>query len=162
MPPPLRPAPGRETGFVARLTWDEREQVILEAIADAEVERGEDIERVDKLVDITGLPRVQVLLGVRALRESAYVTAVDAGGANDTADGDFLAIALLERGRRATGQWPADGGDALIKLLESRVAASTTEEERTRWERLRDAAKALGGKALSELSIAYLKHVAGL
>jgi hypothetical protein len=144
--------------------WNDREQLILDALRAAEDERGEDLERVNTVVELTGLSRVQAVLGVRALWEAGYVDAVDAGGASATdGDNDFLAIRLLERGRRATGQWPADNAaDALLDLLREHVDNAATDEERTRWQRVLDAAKGLGAKALEELAIGYLKHAAGI
>lgn len=158
-----RPAP-REARPMARATWDVREQPILEAIADVEETQGDNVERIDALVELTGLDRLVVLLGLRALLDAGYVAAIDAGARYRTdEDDDFLDIHLQERGRRAVGQWPSeDSADALLELLSARVSAASTDDERTRWERLLDAAKGLSGKALQDLTIAFLKHRAGL
>lgn len=73
----------------------------------------------------------------------------------------LIGVRLTERGRRAVGVWPAeDPGDALLELLAARVAAASSPEERSRLERLFDAAKGLGGTALRELTLAYLKQAA--
>jgi hypothetical protein len=149
---------------MAASTWETRERPILEAVASAEAAAGEAITNLDELAAATGLDRQVVLLGTRALREAAFLDAIAAGadfGAE--AHDDFLEIRLLERGRRATQQWPAeDSAAALLELLEQRIAGATDEEEKSRWERLYGAAKSLGGAALKELMIAYIKSRTGL
>jgi hypothetical protein len=65
---------------------------------------------------------------------------------------DADGIRLLERGLRQGGVWPSeDFGAAFRSKLEKAIGAATDEQERTKLEWLRDAAKALGGKALNTL-----------
>lgn len=140
---------------MARMTWDERERPILEAIAAGEA--GRDLNN-DDVAEATGLSRDDVDRGLLALYEADYVTGTDAAAEELCY---LLGMRLLERGRRAVGVWPADdSGEALLDLLRARIADADTDEERSRWQRLFDAAKGLGGTALRELTVAYLKHVA--
>jgi len=148
---------------MARLKWDERELPILEAIAGLEDDSGENVERIDTLVDLTGLERGDVVLGLRALVNAGYVDAIDASGPMVGNEGaEFLDIGLLERGRRAVGQWPSeDAGDDLLELIRQRAEGAATEEERSRLRRLLEAGKAVGGRTLTEIVVAYAKHYAG-
>lgn len=85
-------------------TWEEREQRLLEAIATAEEEGRE--ARADELDSPTGLSPQQVQQGLRALYDAGYVDGIDVTAQGDTFD--LLNIRLLERGRRAVGQWPSE------------------------------------------------------
>ena len=148
---------------MARLKWEERELPILDAIAGVEDDQGEKVERIDTIVDLTGLERRDVALGLRALLDAGYVDAIDASSPIVGDEGaEFLNIGLLERGRRVIGQWPSeDAGDDLLELIRERADNATTEEERSRLRRLFDAGKAVGGKTLTEIVVAYAKHYAG-
>ena len=144
---------------MAEPTWAIRERPILEAIAAGEHEGP--VPEVDDLVELTGLERTSVALALRGLVDAHYVTAVDFAGTLDP-DADFADIRLLERGRRAVGQWPSeDAGDALLALLRDRAEEAPTEEERGRLKRFADAASALGTKALNDLAVSWVKHYAG-
>jgi hypothetical protein len=91
------------------MAWDERERPILEAIRRHEDEDGDTVPNLDALAEATGLPRRTVLLGVRALAQAQHVRAIDAGAERETNDEvDYMDIGLLERVRRASGQWPAE------------------------------------------------------
>ena len=91
-----------EHGAVADLKWAVRERPILEALASVEEERGQ-VEDVDALVELTGLERQAVVLGVRTLLDGRYVTAVPLGRDTDL-EGDYADVGLVERGRREVGQ----------------------------------------------------------
>ena len=143
---------------MAHPTWDQREQLILEAIADLEPTHPQ--LNNDDLATATGLDRGAVDRGLLALVEAGYVTGTNAAAEELCY---LLGARLLERGLRAVGQWPAeDSAEALLELLRARVDTAATEDERTRWERVLNAAKGVSGKALQELTIAFLKHQAGL
>lgn len=144
-------------------TWDERDLPILEAVVAAEADNPGGIDRVADLVPRTGLDHQQVLVGVRALKEADFITATDASGALEGGLVDFLGIRPLERGRRATGQWPVeDLGTELVDLLDAQVNAASSEDERTKWERLRNAAADIGKSTLTELLVGFARRVAGI
>ena len=144
---------------MADSTWEARELPILEAVARAEA-KGRFVANNNELAETTGLERDTVDLGLFALRDARYLTGVDAAAEELCY---LLEIRLLERGRRAIRQWPSeDAADTLLELLSARVAAASTEEDRSRWQRLLDAAKGLGGAALRELTITWIERQAGL
>lgn len=65
---------------------------------------------------------------------------------------DMLDIGLREKGRRAVGQWPAyDAYDAFLTRLQRRLEETTDAAERSRLERFRDGAIALGREVVAEL-----------
>ena len=140
------------------MTWDQRERPILDAIA-----RAEDDHRSinnDGIAGATGLDRGTVDRGLLALVEAEYVTGIEAAAEELCY---LLEVRLLERGRRAVGAWPSqDAGDELLRLLRERAETAVTEEERGRWQRLVEAAKGLGSKALTEVAVALVKREAGL
>lgn len=139
-------------------TWEEREQRLLEAIATAEEEGRE--ARADELDSPTGLSPQQVQQGLRALYDAGYVDGIDVTAQGDTFD--LLNIRLLERGRRAVGQWPSeDQYAALLEVLETQIAASQDPEQRTKLERLRDAAIGLGQGMLATVLNAWARSIAG-
>lgn len=143
---------------VAEQTWDSRERPLLEAIARAE-EEDRSINNDDLAVD-TGLDRHAVDRGLLALVEASYVGGIDAAAEEVCY---LLDIRLRERGRRAVDQWPSENpGEELLKLLAHRVEIAETAEERSRWQRVLEAARGLGGKAVTEVTIALLKREAGL
>lgn len=143
---------------MAEQKWDFRERPLLEAIARAE-EEDRSVNNDDLAVD-TGLDRHTVERGLLALVEANYVQGIDAAAEELCY---LLDIRLRERGRRAVDQWPSENpGEELLKLLEHRVQIAETAEERTRWQRALEAVRTLGGKAVTEVTIALLKREAGL
>jgi hypothetical protein len=71
-----------------------------------------------------------------------------------------------EKGLQITHGWPIPGQsevDALLRLLDAMIASpETSEEERSRLQRLRDAAGEVSQSVLSGLLGAWLSQVAGL
>jgi DNA-binding IclR family transcriptional regulator len=143
---------------MARATWDDREQPILEAIADLEPTHPQ--LNNDDLAAATGIDRESLDRALLALVEADYITGTNAAAEELCY---LIGARLLERGRRAVGQWPAeDSAEALLELVSARVTSAASVEERNRWEKFLDAARGLSGKALQEVTIAFLKHQAGL
>jgi hypothetical protein len=74
-------------------------------------------------------------------------------------------VSPTEKGLQTTRGWPAPGqGDVetLLRLLDQRIASpETPDEERTRLQRLREAAGNVGESVLTSLLGAWLSHVAG-
>lgn len=147
---------------MATSTWSNREQPILEAVAEVEADTSGPVHDLDLLEDLTGLDRPVLVAGVRALLEATppYLSALYVGGFSGD---DWLDFGLMERGRRATGQWPPENAaEALLALLEARLDQVDDAEERTRLQRALEGLKGLGGRALEQVTIAYLKQMAGL
>ena len=74
-------------------------------------------------------------------------------------------VAPTEKGLQTTRGWPAPGqGDVetLLRLLDQRIASpETPDDERTRLQRLREAAGNVSESVLTSLLGAWLSHVAG-
>jgi hypothetical protein len=94
---------------------------------------------------------------------------IDATGYADVRFGGAMSIAFVqpaEKGLQLTRGWPVPGqGDveALLRLLDLRIASpDTPEEERTRLQRLRDAAGNVGSSVLSSVLSAWLSQVVGV
>jgi hypothetical protein len=76
---------------------------------------------------------------------------------------------LTEKGLQVTAGWPSASGevalDRLLTVIEERIEASTTEEERSKWERLRDGLAGVGRDVivgvLTTTVNAAAKNVAG-
>jgi hypothetical protein len=121
-------------------TWRSRELPILQAVAEGE-QTGVDDITTEWLLDRTGLTPDAVARGLGALLDGTYIDATDA---STYAGSYFMGVGLRERGRRTTGTWPPDDAyQALIQLLEQRIADSSTDEERSRWTRLLNGMKGL-------------------
>ena len=147
---------------MAEPKWAGRERPILEALASVEEREGQ-VEDVDALVDLTGLERRAVVLGVRTLIDGRYVTAVPLAGDFDL-DGDYADVGLLERGRRAVGQWPSEEatGEAFLEALRGFAEGAATPEERTGRTKLLEAATGLSTATLGGVMIAFAKQRLGL
>jgi len=147
---------------MVRNTWEKRELVILEAIANYEDETGDSVPNLKRLVELSGLDAKTCSVGLKALI-TAQPPLVAATDASTFGGWDVLEIDLLERGRRAVGQWPNENpANELLELLRERVESAATDEERGRWKTALDVLKALPGKALTEVTIALIKREAGL
>jgi len=143
---------------VAKPTWVRREQLLLEAIAAAE-EAGERVNTAD-LVETTGLGEVETQLGIRALYDAEFIDGSDATTMGDIFD--LMLIRLLELGRQAVGQWPSeDQYAALLAVLDRQISEARDADERTRLERLRDAAIGAGREVAVSLLTAWTRYLGG-
>lgn len=141
-------------------TWESRERPLLAAVARAE-ETGARADT-QSLAHDTGLTTRDASIGLRALSEAEYVTGIDATGL-DGPPFELLNVRLLERGRRAVGQWPADDlREVFVAILDDRIANSSDPEERSRLERLRDGAVSVGREVLISLLSSFARQAAGL
>ncbi|HEX2273696.1 MAG TPA: hypothetical protein VHG90_07480 [Acidimicrobiales bacterium] len=130
--------------------WYSRALPILEAVATVEGTDEAKIlpmaalgHRIDETPD-------GVLVEVERLLESGYL----AGELKRPFAGDdYLQFARLgAAGARAVGAWPStDPYEALLVLLERRVAEAPDEETRSKWRRVRDTIRSLGGDVGSNL-----------
>jgi hypothetical protein len=143
-----------------RRTWEQREYILLEFIARAEEEQDEPLVSW-LLAASTGLDDRDVQLGLRALYEAGYIAGNDAGINQRTFD--LIDIRLLERGRRAVGQWPSeDTYNAFFDILNERIVAAESDEERTQLEQVRDTALAVGRDVVTSVLSALARQMAGL
>jgi hypothetical protein len=137
-------------------TWATVEQPILETIA----RLAEDPPGTSEVVEATSLPEGKVQLALRRLYQADYLTGVDAS----TFDSGFelMRIELLERGLRATGEWPADAYDEFVAAVGQAIESESNPVERTKLEKLRDAATAVGRDVATALITDVLKRATGL
>ena len=100
-------------------------------------------------------------LGLRALHESAFIEGNKANINQRIFDLDD--IRLLERGRRAVGQWPPeDHFDAFLEVLNEKIDEAETSAERSKLECVREAALGVGRDVLASVSSAWARQIGGL
>lgn len=148
---------------MAELTWHKREMPVLEAIFVAEEE--EDEEGFNS-VSVAGIAqRVEadvneVRRTVRALAEAGFVTGFDAS----TGSGwDLFGIRLLERGRRAVGQWPTDDPyDQLVKFLQAEIDEEADPERKNRLKKLLFTFTDVGKDVAGAVLASWFRQMLGL
>ena len=131
-------------------TWEARELRILEAVATGEEERRDQLTN-DDVAELTGLEPEEVERGLLALIDATppYID-----GAHAAAGGELcylIGIRLLERGRREVRQWPPDSATAFIEELKQRMENSSDPVERSRLQKLLDAALSVSREVLGEV-----------
>lgn len=122
---------------------------LLEAIRELEDAGVHDISVAD-LAEKTGLTTLIVHTELRRLiGEGRYVLGefeLDGLGA-DPAQGILMGFQLAEEGARAVGVWPAkDPYEALLTILERRIAEAPDEPTRSGWRKVLDGVTKLGGE----------------
>jgi hypothetical protein len=132
-------------------TWNEREVPILEAVYAAE-ERGERPDP-DGIAAVTGLDPDVVIRSVGGLVQSQHLDGIESHGLGQMFP-TYLALLLLERGRRAIGQWPPGPGDAFLTALNRLIASEPDPDERSRLVKLREAATDVAKQVLAGAIVA--------
>jgi hypothetical protein len=139
-------------------TWEDREIPILDAIAQAE--EGGAAPDFDDLVEATGLDSQTIQQGVQALHDAEYVTGLDssAGGIGFR----LIEMRLLERGKRQTGQWPAeDNFEDFVRLLKQRIEEADDPETKRGLQRVLETVTGVGSNVLAGVLLAYVKRRLG-
>ena len=127
-------------------TWDEVELPLLLAVRAHEQESGEPVENNGQLRELYveeggTAEEPAVSIAIDALREAGLIDSLHEPGFGGRRDDDHLRIRLTPAGRRHIGQWPgSDTYELLLRLVERQIARADDEDERSRWQRLRDAA----------------------
>jgi hypothetical protein len=132
-------------------TWNDREIPILEAVWAAE-EAG-DRPGPEEIAAATGLQVDVVGRSVAALVKADYLSGADASSLADTFD-QFIALQLLERGRREIGQWPPGPADAFVVALDRLIDAEQDPVKRSLLVKLRDAAVDVAKQVLAGAVVA--------
>lgn len=156
----LRPRLG--SGRVARLTWDEREQLILEAIRDLE---DDDPDLQNGVIEqATGLSEKDVGLGLQALIDDDYIAGSDGQTFAEAVGAYVVGARLAPKARRHLRQWPnpEDARDALLQVLDDALERTEDPEEQTALEQAKRGIRSLTGKVITELSVALIKRASGL
>jgi len=117
--------------------WSTRDFPVLAAIA-RQLESGEDFLFEHPISAETGLTREQVIRAVVALNKAHFIEVQ----INEAAGG-VLSVAvtgITERGMRQVGLWPSadEAADRLIAALNTLAEQAPTEDERNRWQKVRD------------------------
>lgn len=145
---------------MAKPTWNEREYVLLEAIAAAEEQGSEPVSSAT-LAAATGLGSHELALGLRRLHDNGYIVGQDATTFGE--EYDLMMIRLQGSGLRAVGQWPPeDQYDAFLAVLDQRIEAASSDEERGRLERVRETALGVGRDVLTSVLSAWARGQVGL
>lgn len=123
--------------MVARLddTWTTQEYPLLVAIA-RRLQAGERAVEVTTAGQDAGLDEPQANRAATALHDAEYLVGWDVAEIGYVAN----VKALTERGRHEVGLWPSEelGVERLLAALDTLAANASTEDERTRWEKIRD------------------------
>ncbi len=148
---------------MARLTWHQREQLLLEAIRDLEDELLGQLQNMH-LTEHTGLGATDVALGLQALLDGDFIAGGDISSAEDPpGSAQLLGIRLRPAGRVHVRQWPGDdAAAALLEVLDDAIERTDDPEQRGALEQTRRGLKGLAGKVLTEVAVGYAKRVSGL
>ena len=132
-------------------TWYTRDFLVLREVG-RRVEAGEPLG-VDDIATALGLARDVVGKAGSRLKEEGYLKAGEAMGI-----GAVRFFDLTAKGRREVGQWPSaeTAADRLIAVLEQRIMSAPNDEERTRWQKLRDGFLGAGRDVVVDITSAVL------
>lgn len=128
-------------------TWYSLALPILEAIRDLEGSDESYALTIGSLADRTGLEPRQIAVEVERLIDGGFLSAKlakpMAGG--DVRPWHVNNVRLSPAGARVVGLWPSDNPyEALLAVLERRVAEAPDEETRSKWRKVRDTIGGLG------------------
>jgi DNA-binding Lrp family transcriptional regulator len=139
--------------------WQTRDLPILSVIADADRE-GRRVTSAEIAAQLDMKPK-DVRLGLRALVDADYLAGQYVSiGPTDLPGFDYAALRLLERGRRATQQWPPEEAQAaLLQAIERLLETTADPAERRNLETFRDAGRDLSIGTLSNLLAAWLRDM---
>lgn len=141
-------------------TWATREQLILEAVADAQ-EHGRDVVSVARAA-VPDLPGDLYMETLASLEDDGFLQVATIRDGAGRLHGAHVQR-LTPKGRRQVGQWPSD--DVVTELLaglQAKIDAEPDPVERSRLERLRDAAGEVSRSVLSAVVTAAAKGALGL
>ena len=141
------------------MAWAEREAKVLEAILAIEEDDSDRVVSTD-LAKTVGLSEAEVIRAMNALYEADYIAWSNRAGLGATKT--YIVPRLLERGRRAVGQWPKDGFDELVAVLDERIRAVPEGPEKSGLERFRDAVLGMGREVVVDVLGAAIKSAGGI
>jgi hypothetical protein len=125
------------TGPDVPFIWPQDHTVLRSATAHVITD---DFCTLEQLTADTGLTETEVDRSVRRLRDNGYLTANFYGG------GDLDISTITGNGLTAAGAWPSPEtlADRLLAAVEAGMANASTEDERSRWRKLRDGLASAG------------------
>lgn len=130
-------------------TWRTVEVPIMEAVA--ELTARTSVVRLSSMIaEATQLDPVEVGLAIGRLIDAGYLSA-----GRPVRGGDlslYPGVRMLERGLRETGVWPKEEvGVTIVNVLDEQIERTSDPDERSRLEKLRDAAVAVGTSVLTSV-----------
>lgn len=144
---------------MAESTW-ERDVQVMEAVRQLEREQPPGGTR-DQVAELTGLDRADANDALLGLIEGDHVSGLDTGTLGEQFD--WMSLRLTNRGRRVVGQWPSDDpADALVRLLEERLAQTENPEEASKLRRVLETVSEVGAGVLRDTLTALIRGAAGL
>ncbi len=135
-------------------TWYSRALPILQAVREVEGTDESYVFQIGDLADRTGIDPRQVVVEVERLIEGGYLSGKLGGpmSGGDVRPWHVANARLAPAGARVVGLWPStDPYEALLALLERRVAEAPDEETRSRWRKVLDTITGLGRDVGSNL-----------
>jgi len=138
-------------------TWKNVELPLLRAVRAGE-EAGAEMFTTHDAAEASGVDYELAKRTMRALVDDGFVTYDDDGALAD-GPGFYLGLRLTGSGRRAVGQWPAEGAEiveAFLARIEQAIEASDDDEERSRLARFLDASRAFARDVSVEVTSAVL------
>lgn len=144
---------------MAESTWD-RDVRVMEVVRELERDHPPGGTR-DQVAERADLDRNEANDALLGLIEGQHVRGRDDSTLAERFD--WYDLRLTERGRRIVGQWPSeDPSDALMALLEERLAATDDPEEATRLRRLLDTMTDVGAGVLRDTLTALIRGATGM
>lgn len=139
-------------------TWYSKCLPILEAVR--EVERTDEsfLLQIGWLADRTGLDPNDVVLEVERLIEDGYLSGRLGGplSGGDVRPWHVANARLAPDGARAVGLWPRDPYEALLTVLDRRIAEAPDDDTRSKLRKVRDRFVALGSDVGTNLFASVL------
>jgi hypothetical protein len=144
---------------MAEATWLSQELPILEAIRRAEIS-GDNVDSAAAAA-VPGLPRERYMTIIESLNDASYLEARILPGDNQIMSVHVLR--LMERGRRAVGQWPSeDVFEAFLELLKNRIEETDNDVEKGRLRRALESMTAIGRQVGTAVLTDLARQAAGL
>jgi hypothetical protein len=130
--------------------WYSRALPVMEVVSGYEDE-GKDIVTIGEIAEAAGLEAQPVLAELRRLVLEGFVgERIDVTMGANPRYADLVSPSLLEKGARAVNAWPPeDPYDALVTLLDRRLAEETNEERRGKLQKTRDVVLDVGKGVLT-------------
>jgi hypothetical protein len=145
-------------------TWSTVAVPLLEHVAAHEAEYAHRTSAIglDEIAATTGLDAAAADLELKRLFDGGYL---DGRYEHEyPAEASWLLVPTLsERGARAAGVWPSsDPAEAMLAIIERKLDAARTAEERSFWQKIKDGFAGVPGSVTGSLAAEVAKAVGGL
>jgi hypothetical protein len=150
--------------IVASDTWTTVAVPLLEHFAAYEVEYAERMTAIPlgEVLIATGLDSRAAALELERLFDAGYLQG-NFSREYPAEQSWMIAPTLSELGARSVGRWPSrDAAEAMLAIIERRLNAAQTPEERSFWQKIRDGFAGVPGNIVGGLAVEVAKVVGGL